>query len=140
LLNNASSPEEAASRYIIAAAVLILSNSSSQDSNTSLAFGEFLIILAQNVLMLSSQVIFSKGLLPFYIINNILIRIITEIKIERKRRKQKLPRAKFKFNIFKKEEKKDFVFKYPRFKKQKFKILSRKISLPIIYQKELIIK
>ena len=58
---------------------------------------------------------------------------------EIKRRKLGLPRAKFKFNIFRKEEKKDFVFKYLRFKKRKIKILSREIWLPVPYQKELII-
>ena len=86
-----------------------------------------------------SQVIFSKGLIKLYVIKNILIRVVTEIGVEIKRRKLGLPRAKFKFNIFRKEEKKDFVFKYLRFKKRKIKILSRDISLPVPYQKELII-
>jgi hypothetical protein len=35
-----------------------------------------------------------------------LIRILTEIRIEKKRRKLKLPRSKFKFNIFRREKKK----------------------------------
>lgn len=139
-LTNASSPEEAASRGTIAAAVLILSSLSSEDPNASLTFGGFLLVLAQNVLLPGSQVIFSKGLLKFYVIKNILIRVITEIRIERKRRKLRLPRARFKFKIFRKQEKKDFVFKYLRFKKRKIKILSRDISLPVPYQKELIIK
>ena len=139
-LTNASSPEEAASRGTIAAAVLILSSLSSEDPNASLTFGGFLLVLAQNVLLPGSQVIFSKGLLKIYVIKNILIRVITEIRIERKRRKLKLPRARFKFNIFRKQEKKDFVFKYLRFKKRKIKILSRDISSPVPYQKELIIK
>jgi hypothetical protein len=43
-------------------------------------------------------------------------------------------------NIFRKEEPKDFIFKYPRFKKRKLKILSREIYVPILYQKELILK
>lgn len=47
---------------------------------------------------------------------------------------------RLKFNIFRKEKKRDFVFKYLRFKKRKLKILSREISLPVVYQKELIIK
>ena len=139
-LTNASSPEEAASRGTIAAAVLILSSLSSEDPNASLTFGGFLLVLAQNVLLPGSQVIFSKGLLKFYGIKNILIRVITEIRIERKRRKLRLTRARFKFKIFRKQEKKDFVFKYLRFKKRKIKILSRDISLPVPYQKELIIK
>ena len=139
-LTNASSPEEAASRGTIAAAVLILSSLSSEDPNASLTFGGFLLVLAQNVLLPGSQTIFSKGLFKIYVIKNILIRVITEIRIERKRRKLKLPRARFKFNIFRNQEKKDFVFKYLRFKKRKIKILSRDISSPVPYQKELIIK
>ena len=138
-LNNASTPEEAASRGTIAAAAMILSSLSSEDPNTSLTFGGFLLVLAQNVLLPGSHVIFSKGLLKIYVIKNILIRVVTEIGVEIKRRKLGLTRAKFKFNIFRKEEKKDFVFKYLRFKKRKIKILSRDISLPIPYQKELII-
>lgn len=136
-LATASSPEEAATKGTIAAAVLVLSAKSSQDPNASLAFGGFLIILAQNVLMPGSQIIFSNGLFPIYVIYNILIRVVTEIKVEKKRRELKLP---FKFNIFKKEKRENFVFKYPRFKKRKFKFLSRDISLPVVYQKELIIK
>ena len=138
-LNNASTPEEAASRGTIAAAAMILSSLSSEDPNTSLTFGGFLLVLAQNVLLPGSHIIFSKGLLKIYVIKNILIRVVTEIGVEIKRRKLGLTRAKFKFNIFRKEEKKDFVFKYLRFKKRKIKILSRDISLPIPYQKELII-
>ena len=97
------------------------------------------MVLAQNVLLPGSQVIFSKGLLKIFIIKNILIRVITEIRIE-KRRNLGLPRARFKFNIFRNKEKKDFVFKYFRFKKRKIRILSRDISLPVLYQKEMIIK
>ena len=138
-LNNASTPEEAASRGAIAAAALILSSLSSEDPNASLTFGGFLIVLAQNVLLPGSHVIFSKGLVKIYVIKNILIRVVTEIGVEIKRRKLGLPRAKFKFNIVRKEEKKNFVFKYLRFKKRKIKILSRDISLPVPYQKELII-
>ena len=139
-LTNALSPEEAASRGTIAATVLILSSLSSEHPNASLTFGGFLLVLAQNVLLPGSQVIFSKSLLKFYIIKNILIRVITEIQIERKRKKLRLPRARFKFKIFRKQEKKDFVFKYLRFKKRKIKILYHDISLFVPYQKELIIK
>ena len=84
-----------------------------------------------------SQVIFSKGLIKLYVIKNILI--IAEIRVEKERIKLGLPRARFKFNIFRNREKKEFVFKYLRFKKRKIKILSRDISLPVPYQKELII-
>jgi hypothetical protein len=139
-LTSASSPEEAANRGTIAATVLILSSLSSEDPNASLTFGGFLLVLAQNVLLPGSQVIFSNGLLKFYVLKNILIRVITEIRIERKIRKLKLPRARFKFKIFRKQENKDFIFKYCRFKKRKIKILSHDISLPVPYQKELIIK
>lgn len=118
-----------------------MSGVSSENPNASLTFGGFLLVLVQNVLMPGSQVIFfSQGLIKFYLIKNILIRVITEIRIERKRRRLKLPRPKFKFNIFKKQEKKDFVFKYLRFKKRKKKFLYRDISLPVPYQKELVIK
>lgn len=134
------SPQGAASRGTIAATVLILSSLSSEDPNTSLTFGGFLLIPAQNVLLPEYQVIFSKGLVTIYVIKNILIRIITEIRIEIKRRKLKLPRPRFKFNIFRKQEKKDFIFKYLRFKRRKIKILSHDISLPVLYQKELFIK
>lgn len=139
-LTTASSPEKAATRGTVAAAVLILSSLSSEDPNASLTFGGFLLILAQNVLLPGSQVIFSKGLLKVFVIKNILIQVITEIRIERRRRKLGLPRARFKFNIFRNKEKKDFVFKYFRFKKRKLRILSRDISLPVLCQKELIIK
>ena len=60
-LNNASTPEEAASRGTIAAAAMILSSLSSEDPNTSLTFGGFLLVLAQNVLLPGSHVIFSKS-------------------------------------------------------------------------------
>ena len=83
-LTSASSPEEAASRGSIAPDALILSSVSSQDANASLAFGGFLLVLAQNILAPGSQVIFSKGLVKIYVIKNILIRIITEIRIEKK--------------------------------------------------------
>ena len=139
-LNNASTPEEATSRGVIAAGVLIVSSLSSEDPNASLTFGGFLLVLTQNVLLPGSHVIFSKGLLKIYVIKSILIRVVTEIGVEIKRRKLGLPRAKFKFNIFRKKEKKDFVFKYLRFKKRKIKILSRDISLPVPYQKTLFIK
>jgi hypothetical protein len=94
---------------LIGAAVLILSGLSSEDPNSSLSFGGFLIVLAQNVLQPGSQVIFSKGSLKIYLIKNILIRVVTEIRVEIKRIKLGLPRAKFKFkskdikfNIFRK--------------------------------------
>ena len=105
-LITAPSPEEAASRGTIAAAVLILSSLSSEDPNSSLTFRGFLLILAQNVLLPGSQVIFSKDLVTIYVIKNILIRIITEIRIEIKIRNLKLPRSRFKFNIFRTQEKK----------------------------------
>ena len=139
-LTTAFSLEEAASRYTIAAAVLIISSLCSEDLNASLTFGRFLVVLVQNVLLTGSQVIFSKGLLKIFVIKNILIRVITEIQIERRQIKLGLPRAKFKFNIFRNKEKKDFVSKDIKFKKRKIRILSREISLPVLYQKELIIK
>jgi hypothetical protein len=140
-LTTLSTSDEAASKDTIASAVSILSSLSSKDPNAFLAFGGFLLVLAQNVLLLGSQVvIFFEGSFTIYVINNILIRVITEIRIERKRRKLKLSRGRFKFNIFRKEENKDFVFKYLRFKKRKLKFLSREILLPIVYQKESIIK
>lgn len=139
-LTTASSPEEAASRGTIAAAVLIISSLSSKDPNASLAFGGFLLVLAQNVLLPGSQVIFSKIFLKVYVIKNLLIRVITEIRVERKKRKLGLPRPRLKFNIFKNKQKQDFIFKYLRFKKKKLKILSNDILLPVPYQKKLIIK
>lgn len=139
-LANASSPEEAASKGTIAAAILIISSISSKDPNVSLTFGGFLILLVQNVLLPGSQIILPTGLLQIYFISKGLIRVIAEIRVERLRRKLKLPRAKFKWNIFKKKENKDFVFKCLRFKKRKFRILSREIRLPVLYQKEFIIK
>jgi hypothetical protein len=131
-LINAPSPEEAASRGTIAAAVIILASLSSEDPNVSLTFGGFLLILAQNVLLPGFQVIFPKGLVKVYLATNLLIRIVTEVRIERKIRKLKLTRAKFKFNIFKKQGEKNFVFKYLRFKKRKITIFSRNISFPVL--------
>lgn len=140
-LTTASTPEEATSRGTVAAAVLILSSLSSKDPNASLTFGGFLIVLIQQVLLPGSQIfLFSTGPFKIYFISRILMRVVTEIRIERLRRKLKLPRAKFNFKLFKKEEPRDFVFKYPRLKKRKVKILAREISLPVVYQKELIIK
>jgi hypothetical protein len=141
-LATASTPIEAATKESTATAVLIISSVASEDVNASLTFGGFLIILTQNVLLSGSQFFFPKNLYKIYIIKNILIRVITEIRIERKKKKLNLPRARLKFNIFIKKQNKDegFVFKYFRFKKQKFKILSRDISLPVMYQKKLIIK
>lgn len=139
-LATASTPQEAANRGVVAAAVLILSGVSSADPNASLTFGGFLLVLTQNILSPGSQVILSKGLLGIFVIKNILIRGITEIRIERKWRELGLPRVKFKFNVFKKEEKKDYTFKYFRFKNRKIRILSRNIWLPALYRKELIIK
>lgn len=139
-LATASTPEEAASRGSVAAAVLILSSLSFQDPNASLTFGAFLLVLVQNVLSPGSQFLFSKSLFYIYLIKNILIRIITEIQVERKRKKLGLPRVKLKFYIFRKQKKEDFVFKCPRFKKKKIKFLSHNISLPILYEKEFIIK
>lgn len=139
-LITASSPEEAPSRGTIAAGVLILSSLSSEDPNASLTFGGFLLVLAQNVLLPGSQVIFSKGLLRILVIKNILIRVITEIRFEKRRRKLKWPRPKLRHYIFGKKRNKEFIFKYPRLKKRKFQILSRDIPLPVLYQKELVIK
>ena len=142
-LTTASTPEEAASRGTVAAAVLILSSLSSKDPNASLTFGGFLIVLIQQVLLpgSGSQVfLFSTGPFKIYVICRILMRVVTEIRVERLRKKLKLPRARFNFKLFKKEKPRGLVFKYPRLKKRKLKILSREISLPIIYEKELIIK
>jgi len=95
-LTTASSPEEAASKGTIAASVLILSSLSSEDPNASLAFGGFLIVLIQQVLLPGSQVfLFSTGPFKIYVICRILMRVVTEIRVERLRRKLKLPRATF---------------------------------------------
>lgn len=83
-LVNASTPEEAANRGIITAAVLILSSLSSSDANTSLTFGGFLLVLTQNVLLPGSQIIYSKGLVKIYVTINLFIRILTEVRIEKK--------------------------------------------------------
>ena len=63
------------------------------------------LLLVHNVLAPGSQIVFSKSLCKIYIAKNILIRIITEVKVERKRRALGLPRPKFKINMFKKQEK-----------------------------------
>ena len=99
-LATASSPVEAATKGTITASLLVLSSAASADPNASLTFGGFLLVLAQNVLLHGSQFIFSNGLLTIYVINNILIKIITEIRVERKRKQLGLPRARLKFNIF----------------------------------------
>ena len=116
------------------------SSLSSSDANTSLTFGGFLLVLTQNVLLPGSQIIYSKGLVKIYVTINLFIRILTEVRIEKKIRHLKLKRAKFKFNIFKKQEQKDFVIKYFRFKKRKITIFSCKIPFPVICRKEVIIK
>ena len=108
-LATASTPEEAVSRGSVAAGVLILSSLSSQNPNASLTFGAFLLVLVQNVLRPGSQFLFSKSLFYIYLIKNILIRIITEIQVERKRKKLGLPWAKLKFYIFRKQKDKIFI-------------------------------
>ena len=60
-LATASSPAEAASKGTVTAAELILLGAASADPNASLTFSGFLLLLAQNVLLPVSQVIFSKG-------------------------------------------------------------------------------
>lgn len=112
-----STSEETAAKGSVAAAVLLLSRISSSNPNTSLAYGGFLLILLQNVLLPESQVIFSKAILNIFIFKNIFIRIIIQIRIEKKRRDLGLSRLKLTFNIFKKQKRKDFVFKYLRIKK-----------------------
>jgi len=98
-LATASTVEEAASRGIIAAAVLVMSGLATNDPNTSLTFGGFLIVLVQNVLSPGFHAFRPPVLIQIYIAKNILIRIITEIRVERKRKELKLPRAKFKFKF-----------------------------------------
>lgn len=143
-LNNASSPEEAAARGTVAAAALAVSAAASGDANASLTYGGFLIVFMQNILLLggggSQAMIISNTVLKIHLLFKLFIRIVTEIRIERKRLKLNLPRAKFKFNLFRREKRRDFVFKYPRIKKRKLKILSREISFPVSYQKERIFK
>ena len=87
---------------------------SSKDSNTSLTFAGFLIMLVQNVLAPGSQLLFPINLFKLYSIKKILSILIVEIQVEIKRRKLKLPWVRPKFNIFKKKENQDFIFKYPR--------------------------
>ena len=105
-LSTASNPEEAISGGTIAVTALFMAGASSKDANASASFAGFLMVFAQNLLLPGCQAIFfSKGLVRMYVFNKILFRIITEIRVERKRRELGLPRAKLKFhlNIFKKE-------------------------------------
>lgn len=125
----ASTPEEAASRGTVALGVLILSGVSTETPNASLAYGAFLAIILPD--LFGPHTILPVIILKIFYVKKILIRLIAEIRIERKRKKLGLPRAKLKFNLFRNKERKDFVFKYIRFKKRKIKILSRNISLPV---------
>lgn len=138
-LSTAKTPEEAASRGMVAAAVLLFSGLSAEDPNASLTFGGFLIILVQNVLFPTSQCLCFMYPIAAFRLYAILIKGVTELRIEKQRRKFNLPRVKLNFNIFRKQNQ-DLTLKYIRFKKRKLKIFSRNISLFLPYQKELKIK
>lgn len=139
-MSTASSPEEAIQTGSVAIEALILSNAAASDSNASLVYGGFLLVLLQNVIILGSQIYVSKTLLPVLLINKLMMRIVTEIRCEVKRKKLKLPRPKLKDYFFKNRKNKDFCFKYYRMRRKKFKFLSKNVSLPVLYSKKLIIK
>jgi hypothetical protein len=146
-LLSASSPEEAASRGIITLGVFSLSFASSADTNTSGAFGAFLIIFLQNVLFPGSgmQVISDNMLVPF-ILNKIICRAIIEIQVELKRKKLKL-RRKFPSikniqwkKLFKKSKNQDkFYTSVLRIRKRKLKLFSRQFSIYLPYEKRVLL-
>ena len=135
---NSSTPQEAASKLTIAAATLILGSVSANDPSTSVAYGTFLAALIQNVFLAGLQCVLPVNFCQVYVIRTLLTKIYVEIQVERRRKKLGLPRAKFKF--FETEKKQNFVYKVLRFKKRKVKVLSRDITLPIVYEKECVIK
>ena len=145
-LTTTSSPEEAFAKGTVAAATIILSAAASADPNASLTFGGFLIVLVQNVLFPGALAIFVPNLGIVYLLKKFIIRLVAEIRVERKRKKLNLPKTsilkilKDILKNFRNKEQKAFIFKYYRFKKRKFKVKSRQISLPVIYKKELIIE
>lgn len=111
-LSEARTPEEAISRGTIGAAILICSGVASKDQDASLTFAGFLVVVCQNVLFPGAQTVLSVNLLRISVIKNILVRIVTEIEVEQKRKKLGLPRAKLKlrFNLFRKEKRKKIYF------------------------------
>ena len=106
-----------------------------------MAFGGFLAVLVQNVLLKGSQCFLPPIVVRGYIVGRILFRIVIEIMVEKKRRELKLPLKLPKLsNLFKKQPKQDFVFKRLSIRRKKFKIFSRELKLPVFYEKEIIIR
>lgn len=138
VMSEASSPEEAATQGIIALGVLRLAGCSSADNTASLTYGALLVALCQNVFFPGSQAILSLFSIQVYIVKKTLMWIITEVRIEKERRKLKLPYV----NIFrvKKKKSEDFLFFYPRFRKRKIRIFSKNLVIPVLYKKKLSIK
>lgn len=146
-LLSASSPEEAASRGIITLGVFSLSAASSADTNTSGAFGAFLIIFLQNVLFPGPglQAISDNIILPV-ILNKIIARAIIEIQVELERKRLNLPRRlpsvkniQWK-KLFQKSKGQDKFYTYVlRIRKRKLKIFSRHFSIYLPYQKRILL-
>jgi hypothetical protein len=144
VMSEAVSPQEAATQGVIALGVLTLSGCSSGDNTASLAYGALVVALCQNVFFPGSQSILSIFSVKVYIVKKVLVWLVTEIRIEKRRRQLKLPYVNiFKdVNIFRAKKKKseDFIFLAPRIKKRKIRIFSKNLVIPVLYQKKLRIK
>jgi hypothetical protein len=120
----------------VIAFVLASAAACTSENNAAIAFGALLAALCQNVFF--GQSVSNIFSIKVYLIKKILMKIIVEIKIERKRRKLKLPYKNI-FTLRTKRNKK-LSFTYPRIKQRKLKIFSRNLTVPVFYNKKIKIK
>lgn len=141
-LATAENAQDASLRGLVALGTIIVGGAATGDKDAATVFGALFVALNERVFFPGSQgvilcvPVFFKGVLVL----KILIRIVTEIRVEKRRRELNLPLPKFKFNFFSRKKWKDYIFKAPRLKKYTLKILSRKRIIPVIYNKKFTIK
>ena len=130
VMKNADTVAEQTELGLVASALIILSGESTSSTNASIAYGALVVALAQVILPPGSQAVVtaSKGIYRIYIVQRVLMRLITEIRVERLRRKLKLP-LKF---FGRKKKIHQLEMRILRFKRKDFKIFkkTRKILVP----------
>lgn len=133
-LATATDPLDASAKGCVAIGALMFSGIASKDAQSSAAWAAFILAVTENVLFPGSQLVIPPYTVKIYSITKIIIRLVAEIRVERKRRKLGLPRKLFNFNT---KNRKDLNFRVWRFKKKKIKFLRRNLNIPILYQKEI---
>lgn len=101
-----------------------------------MAFGALLAALCQNVFF--GQSVSNIFSIKVYLIKKILMKIIVEVRIEKKRRELKFPYKSI-FRLKRKKNKK-LSFSYPRIKRRTVKICSKNLTFPVFYNKKIKIK